>query len=593
VPWYLQTKFHVPDAIAFEHSSSGGEEKRKNWDFGLDGYHLIGEPYPTSLLLIQAKFSDSVTYIAKGFGDFLRLLNFLSNALAGKDVDVPQENHVLFNLRGDLKRLDSSVLGKLELDFRVIHLSDLDKEILIHRTEASRSKLKDEIRKQLRDHISEVDILGPKDMGEMREIIVPQAKYALSVRFLNPYDTEMGAKMYFGMAKLADFVRMYESRREELFSKNIRYYIKSTKNTGSGPAGRIKETLGEICIKKANGSYEESPHMFAALHNGISLYTSGVDLPRPNGEGLPVGTGTAMVSEPYVINGCQTIKSAYYFRGEKEDLVDVNRWEQIEVPIRVIETADVGIVRTVTLSNNFQNAVSYSALHANDEDQIELQRRFEERGIFYQRQDGAFDSLVKDRPDQLQEKYANTNGSYIDIVKLAQAIMAAAGQVAYAKSPSDIFEIRTAYDRCFSKEKTRSITLLVFLANLYKIMPTILKKDMELMGLKWKDGSSVGPPPSRFVNQAFCLFVRYLAREGMDDTIQKFGDKVYPGDELREEIARMMRRGPGLKKVLASWMKELDEALKKGARLNELFEQAKRDLRLGDNVNPFEKFRDL
>lgn len=589
----MQSKFHIPDAVAFEHSSSGGQEKRRNWDFGLDGYHLIGEPNPTSLLLIQAKFSDSVTYIAKGFGDFLRLLNFLSSALAGRDVDVPQENHVLFNLRGDLKKLDSPVLSKLELDFRLVHMSDLDKEILRHRTSASRSKLTDEIRKQLRSHVAQVDIVGPKDMGDVPEIIVPQAKYPLKVRYLNPYDTDKGATMYFGMAKLADFVRMYESRREELFSKNIRYYIKSTKNTRSGPAGRIKETLSEICIKKSDGTYEESPHMFAALHNGISLYTSTVDPPQPNGDGSSIGTGTAMVSEPYVINGCQTIKSAYYFRGEKEDLVNVERWEQIEVPIRVIETADQGIVRTVTLSNNFQNAVSYSALHANDEDQIELQRRFEEKGIFYQRQDGAYDSLVKDRPDLLQEKYKNTNESYIDIVTLAQAITAAAGQVAYAKSPSDIFEIKTAYDRCFSKEKTRSITFLVFLANLYEIMPTILKKNMELMDLKWKDGSMAGPPPSRFVNQAFCLFVRYLARERKEDIVEKYGDKVYPGDELREEIAKMMKWGPGLKRVLASWMRELDEALRKGERLNELFEEAQRDLRLGDNVNPFEKFRDL
>lgn len=122
VPWYLQTKFHVPDGIALEHSSSGGEEKRKNWDLGLDGYHLLGDPNPKSLLLIQAKYSDSVTYIAKGFTDFIRLLNFLSNSLVGRDIDVPEENHVLVNLRRDLKKLDRSILDKLELDFRLIHL---------------------------------------------------------------------------------------------------------------------------------------------------------------------------------------------------------------------------------------------------------------------------------------------------------------------------------------------------------------------------------------------------------------------------------------------------------------------------------------
>lgn len=177
----------------------------------------------------------------------------------------------------------------------------------MHRTEASRSKLKDEIRKELRDHVAEVDIIGPKDMGEIPETIIPQAKYPLKVRYLNPYDTEMGATMYFGMARLSDFVRMYESRRKDLFSKNIRYYIKSKKNTQSGPAGRIKATLGQICIKKVNGTYLESPHMFAALHNGISLYTSSVDPPQSNGDGLADTTGTAMVSEPYVINGCQTI----------------------------------------------------------------------------------------------------------------------------------------------------------------------------------------------------------------------------------------------------------------------------------------------
>jgi hypothetical protein len=62
---------------------------------------------------------------------------------------------------------------------------------------------------------------------------------------------------------------------------------------------------------------------------------------------------------------------------------------------------------------------------------------------------------------------------------------------------------------------------------------------------------------------------------------------------LRDEISEMMNWGPGLKKVLRSWMQEVDEALKKGDKLNELFEQAQRNLRLGDNISPFERFRDL
>ncbi len=64
-------------------------------------------------------------------------------------------------------------------------------------------------------------------------------------------------------------------------------------------------------------------------------------------------------------------------------------------------------ITTVTINNNRQNPVEPWSLHANDMIQLELQDKFrDELGIFYQRQERAFENLTdEDLEDQGIREY--------------------------------------------------------------------------------------------------------------------------------------------------------------------------------------------
>ncbi len=50
----------------------------------------------------------------------------------------------------------------------------------------------------------------------------------------------------------------------------------------------------------------------------------------------------------------------------------------------------------------------------------------------------------------------------------------------HAEHAADLFESNTAYNCVFSDKKLRSIALLTFLQNVYRVLPVVLRMDMGL-----------------------------------------------------------------------------------------------------------------
>src|SRR5437867_10903963 len=76
-PWYLHLRYHLSDTQAMQQASDG------NYDFGVDAFHLQiaeGGKSPT-LVLVQAKYTESLQLIAKGFKDLERALGEVKRCL--------------------------------------------------------------------------------------------------------------------------------------------------------------------------------------------------------------------------------------------------------------------------------------------------------------------------------------------------------------------------------------------------------------------------------------------------------------------------------------------------------------------------------
>ena len=557
--WYLNYVLSRSETMALKNSSDCSEYGgKRNYDFGVDGFDIAIKNNLLILTLIQAKYSTQINYISKGFKNFIKVLPLLNCMLDKIDANVPYQNKVLINLRAELNNLSNEQRQSLQLDFLVIHLSDDDEAILAHKTEAVRKDLAEEIEIKLPNHNAKLKQEGPKDWGSFTPIISSEWVSVKMKGYTNlDSNTQDNYNMYLGLGYLTDLVELYNERRDNLFSKNVRYFIKSKKNVEKGPSGKMRDTLKEICITRT-----ESPELFSFYHNGITIY--GKDI-------LPDGTNIK-IRDPYVLNGCQTIKTSFLFRYDSrfKDRIVRDIWKDITIPLRLITTSNENLIRKITINNNRQNSMSSAALRANDPVQLELETRFRERKIFYERQEGARSNLEDNNPELFDRLYELSNSMAINIVDLARTISAAAGDMSAALSPSHIFEYDNLYSKIFDEKRIKSITLLIFLQNLHDVIPVVLKKHLKL----WE--SEYGISKNRLVYFTINLLFRYFEKTNNFNLIYDYGDRLFGKNRMfREDVAKILdNRHSKITKLLNENFLSLDNnrneslmnALEKSAR---------------------------
>ncbi|MDR4494793.1 MAG: AIPR family protein [Nitrospirales bacterium] len=567
-PWYLHQQYHLSETRAIQQSSDG------NYDFGIDAFHLHGgdrPDSPTNLLLLQAKFTDSLVPITKGYKELERTLNQLPQVLDGAECELPLQNNVLVNLRAALNRLAPKVRASLHIDFVLLHISDQDSDIISHRSREARQSLREAISQRLADRICTTREVGPADLGPRVEVVVPPDHNDLVVTSHGEFPAGDFTKMHTANGRLTDLVELYRTRRDHLFSKNVRHFLHSKRNVEKGPAGKMRETLKSMCVEKSI-----VPERFALFHNGVTIYAQRVE----------VMDGALRIKEPFVLNGCQTIKNAFYFRNDPKlkDRIDKQIWERVAVPIRVIEATDGVLIRSVTINNNRQNAMAVSAFRANDPIQLDLEERFRKAAIFYERQEGAFQNLEMASPEILEDDYENSRGQCVNMVDLARCLAAAAGEIGFANHPADLFESDAAYERCFSRKRLNSIPFLVFLQNLDDVLGVILKKDLNL------NPKGAGPRPARLKYYTLCLCVRYMGKVGLQECVRDFGGALQGKKHVfRDEIVRKLRsRSSRIRDELSKRFMSLDS--NDAATMNDAWEHCQNTLLLRKNIDVFDAF---
>src|SRR5262249_45274589 len=269
--------------------------------------------------------------------------------------------------RMDLHRIVPTVREQLALEFVVLHLSGDEDEIIVHRTAPARGALKEAIEDALPSRTYTIGNIGPRKMmfNSLEMMVVPPIAEPLTLQAVGSAATHNGreVKMYYGIGKLSELVEMYRSRRDLLFSKNVRYFLSKKSNLEKGPSGRMRETLKSICIDQTL-----EPELFSFFHNGVTIYAEHVELKE----------SALDLRSPYVLNGCQTVKTAFLFASDPrlKNRIHQERWNSITVPVRITMTRDEALIRTITINNNRQNTISPSALRANDPVQLQLQERF-------------------------------------------------------------------------------------------------------------------------------------------------------------------------------------------------------------------------
>jgi hypothetical protein len=238
--------------------------------------------------------------------------------------------------------------------------------------------------------------------------------------------------MHVGFVPLMELYGIYKALGQQFFDRNIRAAL----SPDNAPNKKIREALDRIVLKEL-----EEPSIFVFCHNGVTLAA----------ERVRINEGEATLHVPRLLNGAQTISSVGRFLDLQVEnpLLKKNRdrLDAINVLAKIVEDDPSGaFVTQVTISNNQQNPVPPWALRAMDQRQVDFADKFrEELGIFYSRQEGAFENLS----DEEREELGIEDSKDIRMRPLAQTFLAVQGDVYNMGRLPDVFESQKLYEGTF------------------------------------------------------------------------------------------------------------------------------------------------
>jgi hypothetical protein len=447
----LSMILHLVNNLSLDKDSAIDQSSNQSSDFGIDGWFLSKDN--NELMIYQSKLSESKQLALKGLHDLLNGLSWLEPVFINGMVNKPPDNPALYNLYIELSK-----------SRRIINQISFVLLTLYNSNELEDSPEVDEFNSDLEKsglykHLRQLG--GSSSLRFEQYCLVKGPKKArkkYSIKKLKDSTITLRDNAHLDLAyiPLYELVELYRQRGDVLFDKNIRMSILHSKEAKQRLVNPMEATFDAI-IKK-----EVDPNIFPFYHVGITLSAL-----RKHEEENDIMN----LESPSIINGAQTITIAnqYYKKLQAQnqpELIDIFR--QIKVIVKIVTGTSDDELKEITNSNNRQNPIENWQLFSNDSIHVSIELVLKERGIFYERQRGKFEAIMK--IGDFAKYYYNTNNTYITIAGLGQIIAVSTNKLQWAAKHSDIFLNKQNHDSIFIDSVPNYPRDIIFLHNLFKAM---------------------------------------------------------------------------------------------------------------------------
>lgn len=415
---YLEEELHIPREEALDQIAFGPH------DHGIDGYQI--DRKKRSLNLFVFRHTRQHDQFRSGYDQLID--RGLEQLFAGASTNDPFMRRLKKHLAEEARGIDRVV-------FQFIFLGDP--------AEAERSTVLDKLREDLenKQHLIN-DFFGGRAVtmvvvyrnsggrsSEAREHRTRQ--FSLDLDTVLEANGPGGESMHVGFMRLWDLHQMHKAMGDRFFERNIRYGMPDT-----SPANRsMEKSFRQILIDSTL-----DPARFLFDHNGVTFSCE---------KFTRTGHASAEILEPRLLNGAQTITTIGRFLQKHEDHRDINRikdrLKKVRVLAKVVSDASDAFVVGVTINNNRQTPIQPWNLRANDLIQLQLQDRFRDLGIFYERQERSFEGHTAEELEEL----GIVESKAIGLLKLAQTFLASEGEIDKMRSMRTAFEDDKVYDQMF------------------------------------------------------------------------------------------------------------------------------------------------
>lgn len=508
---YLEKEFGLSRDQAAVQVAFGGN------DYGIDGFHV--DPKRENLYLFQFKWSPS-HHLFKN--SLRRLINAGMERVFGNPPQDQHQNQMLLQLKSALIE-NKSIIKRVFI--QLVFNGDPKKA----EASAALDKLREDLenKKYLIDQFFEgraVDMVFEFLSARTKQVRgidhkTKTHKYPVDIENVIVRSGPNDELMYVGFIKLADLYAMYRDMDFRLFERNIRAGLDPKK----APNRAIANALREILLEE-----KRPASVFAFDHNGVTLYAERIDKPDQN-------QNQFQVIEPRVLNGAQTITTLHRFlennKGHPRFKNGPEDLGGIRVLCKMITNAKQDFVLAVTINNNRQNPVEPWHLRANDDIQLNLQDKFrEDLGIYYERQENAFESLT----DHQLNDMGITEHKAIELVRLAKTFLASDGEIDKMSRMRDVFENEKSYSQVFNEGRLNADSKEILLC--YKVQFRLKKLVDEIQ--------EKGPKKYAYLHKARNLVWALLCQGIMND--KQLSRK-------KEDFGRSLRVEAGF----TDWLREL------------------------------------
>ena len=416
---YLESELHVPREEAVKQIAFGPH------DHGVDGYQIDAKKKTLNLFIFR--HSRQHDQFRTGYD------SLISAGLEELFASAPADEEMMRRLKKRVKE-ESGTIDRVVFQF--VFLGDP--------AEAERSTVLDKLREDLenKQHLIN-DYFGGRPVtmvvvyrsstgrsSEAREHRTRE--FSLDLESVLDASGPSGEAMHVGFMRLWDLHQMHKAMGDRFFERNIRYGMPDT-----SPANRAMERA----FKQMLVDTTSDTSRFLFDHNGVTFSCE---------KFTRTGHGTVEILEPRLLNGAQTITTIGRFLEKHDDHRDINRikdrLKKIRVLAKVVSDATDQFVVGVTINNNRQTPIQPWNLRANDLIQLQLQDRFRELGIFYERQERSFEGHTAEELEEL----GIVENKAIGLLKLAQTFLASEGEIDKMRSMRTAFEDDKVYEQMFS-----------------------------------------------------------------------------------------------------------------------------------------------
>lgn len=373
--------------------------------------------------------------------------------------DIKEGIEEIFNLELDLKKLkhigaNTAIIEKADLIRQIFRRTQIERATFLcevfyvtvspdHNIPTKVKFYEEEMVKNPLSIPFRFHYLNGQNLLDLNKKIEEKLDIKFNLQYLEAFEKGVDTKGFAGFVKandlMASLIDEEGNFKSHLTEGNVRFFL--------GEDKKINQSIINSARDKTKAV------IFWAMNNGITILGDSI---------LPIGSQTYSITNPQIVNGCQTVHCLNLVYKEQNSQLT----EGLKVFVKLVQTDNVNTQTDIISATNSQNSVKSASLKANDDIQKNLEIHLKKYGIYYERRENYY------------KRQNYTGNKVIGLLKMAQIIHTVVNKEANVaiNDTATLFDTSAKYNMIFHEKA--DYELYYFSVRLYQHIWKLKNSDL-------------------------------------------------------------------------------------------------------------------